>query len=365
MPAPAPRRRRADLDNPRSYQALDPGGMLQMAVDFPAQLEHAARIGEGFRPPAALRGPSAIVLSGMGGSAAAGDLLSRLCEDRLPVPFLVNRSYQIPGFVGPDTLFLASSHSGNTEETLAATSAALRRRARVVCITTGGKLALLARRRSLPLIEIPQTDPPMPPRASLGYSFLPLVFLLQSLGLYPGLARQSQEAVKLARKLRDQVGPDVPARRNRAKRLALDLHGRIPWVQGTPGIMSAAAYRWRCQFNENSKVLAHSSEYPELNHNEVVGWEVSPRLARHISVVVLQQPAAQARLLARVQITTEMVGRKAPVHLIQADGKSPLAQLIWTVYLADFVSIYLGFLNGADPSAIAAINELKSRLARL
>jgi glucose/mannose-6-phosphate isomerase len=362
MPASPNPRSSVDLDDRDSCLRLDSRGMLDFAIEFPSQLQHAARIGRAFRPPKNLRGPSQIVLSGMGGSAVSGDFIARLCESHLPVPFLVNRDYRIPRFVGPETLFIASSHSGNTEETLAATGLALRRGARLVCITTGGKLRDLALRRHLPLIQTP-SDPPMPPRAALGYSLVPLIFLLASLGLYPAADRQLREALDLAGLLRDQLRPDVPIERNRAKQLALYLHGKIPWVQGTVGVMSAAAYRWRCQFNENGKTLAYSSEYPELNHNEVVGWEIAPGLSRNIAVVVLRDPSASIRVQARVEITQEFIAPKAPVRIIDAEGESPLARLLWTVYFGDFVSLYLAFLNNADPAEMHAIEELKSRLA--
>ncbi len=355
----------ADLDDPASYRGLDPQGMLQFAVDFPDQVAHAAEIGAAFRAPASLRGPANIVLAGMGGSAVAGDFLARLCGPKLAVPFIVSRDYRIPRFVGPDTLFIASSHSGNTEETLEATRQAHRRKARILCITTNGKLAEFARRRKLPLLTIPPGDPPMPPRASLGYSFIPLVSVFGALGLYPGAKAQIRETVSLLTSIEKRVGPRVPERRNPAKRMAKTLFGKFPWVQGTAGIMGAAAYRWRCQFNENSKVLAHSSEYPELNHNEVVGWGLPAEMARGIEVVILSRPEEYYRVRARVEITRRMIAEKAPVHLVQAEGKSPLAQLMSAVYLGDFTSLYLAFLNGVDPADIGPINALKSRLARL
>lgn len=355
---------RVDLDDRASYQCLDPTGMLDLAIGFPAQLDRAARIGAAFRPPDTLRDPSQIVLSGMGGSAAAGDLLARLCEPAASIPFLVNRDYRIPRFVGPDTLFIASSYSGNTEETLAAVQQALRRRARVVCVTTGGELGRIAARRKLPLIEIP-TDPPMPPRAALAFSFIPLVFLLSALGFLPGARRQMREALDVTGSLRDRLHPDMPRRRNRAKQLATYLYQKIPWVQGTVGLMSAVAYRWRCQFNENSKTLAYSSEYPELNHNEVVGWELPSDLARGLGAIVLKEPDAQPRIQARIDITRELIGAKADPQIIEAEGHSPLARALWAVYLGDFTSVYLALLSGRDPVAIVAIQELKRRLAGL
>jgi glucose/mannose-6-phosphate isomerase len=299
-------RSRADLDSADTYTGLDPSGMISFAATFPKQVREAAQIGREFAPPASFRGPKHIVLAGMGGSAVAGDFLLRLCEDRLSAPFVVMRDYQIPGFVDRDTLFIASSHSGNTEETLSAASAALRRDARILCITTDGRLSDFARRhrgRRVALLQIPQTDPPMPPRAALGYSLIPLVRALEMLRLYPGAGRQIGEAISLLEHLCGRVRPDVPVAHNRAKRLALELYRRIPWVQGTVGIMSAAAYRWRTQFNENSKMLAYSSEYPELNHNEVIGWERADWLGDLVSVVMLRGPNDHWRVRARVDIT--------------------------------------------------------------
>ncbi|MFB3880519.1 MAG: bifunctional phosphoglucose/phosphomannose isomerase [Armatimonadota bacterium] len=361
------RQPRVKLDDPGSWSGLDPSKMLELAVGFPAQVQDAARIGRGFAPPARFADPRLIVLSGMGGSAVAGDFLARLCEAKSPVPFLVNRGYAVPASVGPDTLFIASSHSGNTEETLESAEAALARGARILCATTDGQLAAWAREHEaegVALVVIPGKG--MPPRASLGYSFVPLAIALERLGIYPGASAELEKAVPLVERLRDRVAPAVPAKDNPAKELALALFGRIPWVQGTIGIMSAAAYRWRTQFNENSKALAYSSEYPELDHNEVIGWEQAERWRELVSVVMLRSPSDHRRVRARVDITREkFIAPKAPVHVIEAEGESPLAQLLWMVYLGDFVSIYLAFLNGVDPASIASINLLKAEMAKL
>jgi glucose/mannose-6-phosphate isomerase len=343
--------------------------MLDFAVGFPEQVRDAARIGREFELPREFHDPELVVLSGMGGSAVAGDFLARLCEPIASIPLLVNRDYCIPECVAGDTLFIASSHSGDTEETLAAADAALARDARILCITTNGALGDWARDHAAPrvgLLSIPQTTPQMQPRAALGYSFVPLVLVLGKLGVYPDAERQLSDAIPLLERLRDRLRPEVPAEQNAAKQLAGDLYRRFPWVQGTVGIMSAAAYRWRTQFNENSKTLAYSSEYPELNHNEVIGWEGAQRWRDLVSVVMLRCPSDHWRVRARVDITREkFIGPKAPVHLLEAEGESPLAQLLWMVYYGDFVSLYLAFLNGVDPASVASINLLKADLARL
>ncbi|MBN1457977.1 MAG: bifunctional phosphoglucose/phosphomannose isomerase [Armatimonadetes bacterium] len=360
---------RVDLDNPDTYAELDPAGMVSFALGFPQQVKDAATIGRQFAPPKAFREPKHIVLAGMGGSAVGGDFLSQLCAGTLSAPFVVSRDYQMPGFVNRDTLFICSSHSGNTEETLSAASSALRREASILCLTTGGKLADFARRhrgRRAALLQLPRTDPPMPPRAALGYSLITLVRAFETMGLYPGAGRQIGEAIGLLEHLCQRLKPEVPTAHNRAKQLARELHRRVPWVQGTVGIMSAAAYRWRTQFNENSKMLAYSSEYPELNHNEVVGWEEADWLSDLVSVIILRSPSDYWRVRARVDITQKkLIGSKAPVHLVEAEGRSPLAQLLWTVYLGDWISLYLAFLNGVDPASIDSINTLKEDLEHL
>ncbi len=359
---------RVDLDEPNSYEQLDPRGMLDFAINFPNQVKEAACIGREFAPPKAFINPKQVALAGMGGSAVAGDFLARLLEGRAAAPFVVIRGYQAPAFVGPDTLFIASSHSGDTEETLSATTAALRKGARILCIATGGKLQDFARRhagKKVVFLAIPRTDPPMPPRAALGYSLIPLVRVLETLGLYPGAGAKIREAISMLEHLLARLHPEVPTQHNRAKQLALFLQNRIPWIQGTVGIMSAAGYRWRTQFNENSKLLAYSSEYPELNHNEVIGWEHAEKLGGKPAVVVLRRPSDHWRVRARVDITKRLIEPKAPLQVIEAEGRSSLAQLLWTVYLGDFVSLYLAFLNGVDPAAIDSIVSLKTELEKL
>jgi glucose/mannose-6-phosphate isomerase len=359
---------RINLDDRNACSALDPGKMLEFAVGFPEQVRDAVRIGREFELPQEFRDPRLIVLCGMGGSAVAGDFLARLCEPVAPIPFLVSRNYEIPRCVGRETLFIASSHSGDTEETLAAADAALARDARILCITTNGALRDWAREWEGPrfgLLSIPQMTPKMPPRAALGYSFVPLVMVLEKLGICPNADRQLSDAIPLLEGLRDRLHPEVPAERNDAKQLAQALYGRIPWVQGTVGIMSAAAYRWRTQFNENSKVLAYSSEYPELNHNEVIGWERAERWGDLLSVIMLRSASDHWRVRARVDITRQkFIGPKAPVHLLEAEGGSPLAHLLWMVYYGDLVSLYLAFLNEVDPASTASINILKADLAK-
>ncbi len=354
-----------DLDDQTSYQALDACGMLGFALDFPAQVQSAAEIGRRFLSSTRLRVPRHIMVAGMGGSGVTGEFLVRLCEPHASVPISVCRNYEIPAFVGPDTLFIACSHSGNTEETLAAVAAARRRKAAVLCLTADGELKQFACRCHLPLIEIPQTDPPMPPRASLGYLLIPLITVMQSLGFYPAAMREITDAVALLKRMRSRLGPGVPTVRNRAKRLARQLFGKLPWIQGTAGLMSAAAYRWRCQLNENSKVLAYSSEYPELNHNEIVGWELAAQAGLPIEIVVLRRPADHWRNRARVTITRRLLRGKANLHLLEAQGRSPLAQLLSTVYLADFVSLYLAFLNSVDPASTEVLGVVKKQLAAL
>ena len=357
-----PSSRRVNLDDPRSYQHLDPADMLGLTVGFPDQCEEAFAIGRTQPAPPGCRNPANIVVAGMGGSAIVGDFLAALFADELKVPLTVSRRYGLGADVGRRTLLIASSYSGNTEETLDALQEGIRRRARIVCITSGGRMADIARRHRLPRILIPGGRPP---RASTGYSFLPLVVLLEKLGLVPEHAEAHTEALQVLRRLRRRLGPDAPTSGNPAKSLAKSYSGRMPIIYGTSGLMGAVAFRWQTQLNENSKVLALSHELPELNHNEVAGWGLSRRLARNLVVTFLTRPDDSSRIQARVRITRDIVAAQAPVHLVRAGGRSRLAQLLYAMYLGDFVSVYLAFLNGADPVAIPAIDRLKRRLARL
>lgn len=341
---------------------IDPSGMTRMIEELPQQWREAESIARA----ASLDGlekPENVVILGMGGSAIGGDMVKSLLETTVPVPITVNRDYSLPAFVGKGSLVVASSYSGNTEETLTAAAEAQKRGAHIVALTTGGQLAEQAKANGWPLIQIPAG---LSPRAAIGYSFVPLYVLMERVGLIPPVAAELAETAELLEKLKARYGADVPVEENPAKQLAISLKGRLPLIYGSYGWTGTAAYRWKCQINENSKAPAVYNVFPELNHNETVGWEVPEEVTRQIGLVILRDREDNPRTKARIDITREIVEKRVSgVTELWSEGESPVARLFSLVYPGDFVSLYLALLYEVDPTPVKMIDLLKSRLAQL
>jgi len=253
---------------------------------------------------------------------------------------------------------LCSSYSGNTEETLAAYDAAGAAGAPRVVSASGGELPARARRDNVPVIPLPGG---FQPRAAVGYAFVVALEVAAVAGAAPSLRTDVERAAPLARDLAAEWGPEGDEDSD-AKRLARALHETVPVISG-PGIGAAAAYRWKCQFNENAKVPAFAAELPEAGHNEIVGWEAAASFAP-FSAVFLEDPDAGERMAARVALTAEIVGGQAhTVERVVPRGDTRLQRLISHVLLGDLVSLYAAVLRGADPIGIDPIDRLKAGLA--
>lgn len=349
-----------DLDRAATYERGDPGRMLDRIVEFDRQAEDAWQLSQTLPERPELRGRSAVVVLGMGGSAIGGELARSLLADRLGVPLLVVREYQPPAFVGPATLVIASSYSGNTEETLSATRAALAAGAPVVALTTGGRLAALVEEAGWPVVRFAYVAQP---RAALGYSLFLILGVLARLGYVPPDTLAVDEALAEIRRQTAALGPAVPLADNPAKRLATRLAGKLVVVHGG-GLAAEVARRWKGQLNENAKTWAFFEQLPEQNHNAILGYAFPPDLAGRAVVVTLHAPLNHPRLRLREEITAEVLQRHGVGHeVVAAAGATPLAQLCSLLVWADFVSYYLALLNGVDPTAIPAIDYLKERMA--
>jgi len=357
-----PRASSAVLDDPKLMEERDPGGMLQSVWDLPEQIDQACDLLEHPRLQPGLQ-PRHIVVLGMGGSAIGGELVKALVEAECPVPMTVNREYEVPAYVGPETLVVASSYSGNTEETLSACRAAAERGAKVVAMTTGGVLAEWATRHGWPLVRMPAG---LQPRAALGYSFVPLLLLLERMGLVAPKVAAVQEAARVLRAMRDELGPEVPSAANPAKQLAARLYGKLPLIYGTGGWRAVVAYRWKGQINENAKAPAWWNTFPELNHNETVGWEAAPDVTRLVELIVLRDRADSPRVNRRIQVTVDIMRPVVSgVTEVSSRGESETARLFSLLYMGDFTSVYLAILNGVDPTPVRVIDRLKAELAVL
>jgi len=305
--------------------------------------------------------PSLLALGGMGGSAIAGELTAALVADSAPRPFIVTRDYRWPACVDRSALAVLSSNSGNTEETLSLAHEAVARGVPCAAIASGGALAALAGERGWPLHRLPGG---MPPRAGLFHGWVPLTRFVQRLGWSSDPVPGWREASALLRRRRAELGSAAAEATNPAKRLAREITGRPLYIYSGPGGPAAVAVRWRQELNENAKVLAHSAVVPELNHNEIVGWQQAGPVTRSLAVLLLRDGEDTAEVTTRLDLTAEYAARQgAAVHEIRSQGESRIARLASLVQFGDSLSLYLALLGGVDPTDIASIDEFKRRLA--
>jgi len=349
-----------DVDKIRS---VDPDNMYNRIFDLPEQMAEALKIAQAWEvKPEDFSDIRNIVVVGMGGSAIGGDLVRTFLASKLQIPFQVCRDYVLPEFVDDETLVVASSYSGNTEETLAALDDALRRKAMIAAISTGGMLSDVASLNDFPLAILP---PGLQPRAALGYSFVPLLMLLEKIGLIKNVASEIESVITELKKFREQYIEDAPVAENPAKQLAEKIHGRIAVVYSGPTITDAVALRWKGQLCENSKNLAFANHYAEFNHNELVGWSsIVQKHREHLIVIQLRSANDHAQISKRMDIVKALIEKQdVEVIDVSANGATPLTRMFSLIQFGDFVSYYLAVLNQVDPSPVEVIESLKKSLA--
>lgn len=303
-----------------------------------------------------------IVVSGLGGSAIGGDILRSYALNRSRIPVIVNRDYVLPAFVNEHTLVMAVSYSGNTEETLSAYRQAKQNGADIIAVSSGGRLSELAREDGNMVIAVPGG---MSPRAASGYLFCPLALTLEKMGLLPDARRDLQETGQILRELREELNPNVPADNNPARRLAKQMKDRIPVIWGSAGHSEIAALRWKAQINENAKAPAYCNAFPELNHNELVGFEAPAELLGRLVVIILCDPDDHVQVKKRIHITSDIIKAKvADTIEIKTRGGDWLAKLYSLIYVGDYASFYLALEYGINPTPVKVIDYLKAQLAQ-
>ena len=298
-----------------------------------------------------------VVFVGMGGSALAG-LLSTTWPG-YSVPFEIVRGYEIPAYVNQNTLFIASSYSGNTEETLAALSEAESQGAQVVVLAGGGKLAEIAQEKSYPYLEIPKVEQP---RFAVFYALKAYVSILNAAGL---VSSETEEALAKAGPMLAEAtklwGADAPLQKNPAKQLAMELAGGSIVIYAGPKLFPAA-YKWKISFNENAKNVAWCNQYPEFNHNEFIGWSSHP-VDKPYKVIDLRSNLEHERVQKRFTVSERLLSGQRPApYVVEVQGDTELEQLLWAVTFGDFVSLYVALLNGLDPSPVDLIETFKKQL---
>lgn len=349
-----------DLDNQDIYQRVDPSSMRLRISELPLQCERAWQQASSLALPPEYASIDKVVVAGMGGSAIGGDLLRCVLQDRTQASITVHRDYGLPPFVDERTLFIAASYSGMTEETLDAFSQALGRPGcKIIAVTSGGTLKSMAEAKGIPVFTITYQSPP---RAALGYSFVPLLAVVDLLRISPPIDQEVKEAIEVLECMRGKLNEDVPLPDNLAKGLALKLEHRLPLIYAA-GPLTAAAYRWKTQMNENAKAWAFSEYLPELHHNSVTGYTWPRELAEMARVVLLYSTFLHRRHMARYTVTRELLDRAGISHVtVEAEGDSLLAQVLSLIYMGDWTSYYLAILTQTDPTSIPAIDFLKNRL---
>jgi len=347
------------IESVERIRAADPGNMLDRIKDLPKQVRDAWTIARAAQLPPAHGDVRNITVAGMGGSAIGGDLAAALLAGELKVPMNVHRDYGLPAYVGRDSLVIASSYSGNTEESLSSFEEAQRRGARVLVLTTGGKIAELARAAKYPVITFSY---PAQPRAALGYSLGLVLGALTRLGFVRDLSSDIDAALADVAKLEERVHEG--ARTNDAKKLAIELYGRIIFAYGG-GVLGVMARRVKGQWNENAKNWGAFDVLPELNHNGVVGFP-HPDIARDaLTVLLLRSDRDNPRHKLRFDVTRELLDRSSVPHkTLQFSGANMLSEVLQLTLFTDYVSFYVALLNGVDPSPVKSIDYLKERLAK-
>jgi glucose/mannose-6-phosphate isomerase len=337
---------------------------LKFLVDFPSQIKKAKTMVEEILPLSIdAESIQSIVLLGMGGSAIAGNIFAGYAGSQLRVPFLVNRNYSIPAFVDENTLVIASSYSGNTEETLSAVSQALERKAKLLVISSGGKLGEIAAKNSLPWIRLPEG---YPPRQAFGYSFFALLHLMDEMNFVKPDKKELSESIKVAEHILQKQHPDHGETKHIAYEIAQGFYKKVPVIYAGAEWMHPVAVRIQNQLHENGKSLAFSNVLPEMNHNEIVGWELNNDLTKQFSILFLRDQHEHPRIKKRIEITHSIISKYCDTVIeLYPEGETKLARIISMIYLGDWISYYLSILYDKDPMAIKNIDYLKKELSKL
>lgn len=351
------------LDDINEIKKIDQKGMYDLIYQFPQEFEKALNIAEAAKlPDWKVDQIKNMVVAGLGGSAIGGDLVRSYLAEKLNVPFFICRNYTLPHFVKESTLVFVSSYSGNTEETLSAYDDAKRRKAKIIVISSGGKVGEKALRDKFTYVNIPKG---LPPRAALGYSFVPILAILERLGFVLGEKDEIRKAKELLSSDRSKYRMELGIEKNLAKKIALELHKKLPTIYASNNHFDAVSTRWKGQICENAKMLAFNNVFPEFNHNELVGWKNLAGYKEHLVVVILKDKDDHPRIKRRMEIVKGIIEKEGvKVIEVESSGETLLSRIFSLIQLGDFVSFYLAILNKEDPTPVKVIDFLKNEIAK-
>lgn len=339
---------------------IDTSNMYDILKNFHSQISEAVEIGKSSEFFSFDKyGIKNIIINGLGGSAIGGDLIRSYTHYNSTVPVYINRNYHLPGFAGKDTLSVISSYSGNTEETISAYKESKSKECRIICISSGGKVEKMALEHKDRFVKIPGG---LQPRCALGYSFFVLLMVLSE---FPFFSLENENIKNVIENIKrdSEIYSLFDPEKNKALKIAKQLFNKLPVIYSSNDILDVVNLRWRGQISENAKQLAYGNVYPEMNHNELVGWEKNRDILNKIIVVFLKDIDDNERIKMRMEITEEIYKKHASdVISVSGEGETRLERIFNLIYLGDWVSYHLALLNQVDPTPVDAITYLKEKL---
>ena len=344
------------------YKYIDKDNMFSSIWDFPDNLIDAIDIGNKIILKKSYDNVEKVIVAGMGGSAIAGDVVATLGKENLKTPLFVIRDYTLPPWIDDKTLIICSSYSGNTEETLSVLNCAIEKGTKVFGLTTGGELSGLLKKYEQDMVIIPAG---LQPRASIAYSIIPIIRLLSMLNIFNSKSDLwIKETANILKEKRSIYGSENET--NPVFSLANKIYKYLPVIYSNNSTMAVAAKRLKGQFCENSKMLSYYSDLPELNHNEIVGWENNSHILKNICVLWLLDSDDNDRIKHRIKITKEILKQIGISQFeLEINGNSFQERFLHMVNYGDWLSFWCAILHKTDPSPVKKIDHLKHKLLQI
>ena len=358
------------LDDEKAILALDRSSSFKDELAFCENLKKAIRNVKAFKLPDKVKVGSHVVhysdveniiFAGMGGSAIAGDIIKDWAEKEIKIPMEAVRGYHLPAYADEDTLVFLISYSGNTEETLSCMLDAAQRGCKMISISSNGSLARATQALGLPLIGLPKMAAA---RVSFPYLVAPIPYLLAKLNILSPdkVEKEMSEATEMVGKLTKEYDIKVPFEKNFTKKAALQIYGTVPIIYSY-GLYRSVALRFKTQINENCKLPARFDVFPELDHNEIMGWEAEKPILKHYTLILLRGPEEPEEVKTRIEVLKEKFFKKAKAMMeIHAQGQTALARIFNLLFTADMITLYLAVLRRRDPVASQTFEILKYQM---
>lgn len=353
------------LDNLSKIKEIDKSSVLESVELLPDQIKQAWEDVSQIKIPSSIGQAKNIVVAGMGGSALGARIIDSLSFEVLDVPLEIINGYHLPDYTGQDTLVIVSSYSGNTEETLSCCLEAIRRKARVFAIATGGKLADLARKNNLTAYVFrPKYNPSQKPRLGLGYSIVAQLAVLAKCGLVRLKEAQVNEVINHLNDLQDKISPATPSEKNLAKKTALLMKDKIAVLISSEHLIGAT-HTFKNILNETAKTFSVRFSIPEMNHHLLEGLAYPHQNKQVLKFLFLESDFYDAEIKKRISLTKDVIQKNGIAwENLQIKGRTRLIQVFETIYLGGFISFYLAVLNDVDPGTIPWVDYFKRKLKK-